>query len=344
MTIDFSLLGPAQRQGGFHLDDYWVWCGSVVRGEDGRYHLFASRWPRAFPFHPAWMTHSEVVRASAITPAGPYRFEEVVLPARGPEYWDGDSTHNPCVVRFGDQYLLFYTGSRCPLPLPAAGESFPLSDPRCAVARSNKRVGLATAPSVFGPWTRRDQPILPTRPGTFYSHLTSNPAPVVHEDGSVLLVFKGRPYAGRAHGRMQIGVARAPHWSGPYEVVTPTPIFGANPQETIEDVCAWPSADGYGLIAKDMTGSICGEKHAGIQAFSRNGLDWTICDPPQSWSRRIVWDDGTVQVMGSCERPFLLFEGNQLTHLFLAMADGPGGFQHATRTWNQSIPFRRPLD
>ena len=27
------------------MDGYWVWDGSTIRGEDGRYHLFASRWP-----------------------------------------------------------------------------------------------------------------------------------------------------------------------------------------------------------------------------------------------------------------------------------------------------------
>lgn len=34
------------------------------------------------------MTHSEVCRATAEPPFGPYRFAEVVLPKR-PGYWDG---------------------------------------------------------------------------------------------------------------------------------------------------------------------------------------------------------------------------------------------------------------
>ena len=38
--------GPAPVNGSFRLDDSIVWCGSPVRHDDGRYYLFASRWPR----------------------------------------------------------------------------------------------------------------------------------------------------------------------------------------------------------------------------------------------------------------------------------------------------------
>lgn len=47
---------PAPVGGGFAMDGYWVWCGSVIkatgRGEDGKYHMFASRWPRGLSFTP----------------------------------------------------------------------------------------------------------------------------------------------------------------------------------------------------------------------------------------------------------------------------------------------------
>ena len=41
----FSRLQPAVVGGGFELPDHWVWCGAPIRGEDGKYHLFASRIP-----------------------------------------------------------------------------------------------------------------------------------------------------------------------------------------------------------------------------------------------------------------------------------------------------------
>ena len=51
------------------------------------------------------------MRASADKPEGPYRFEEVLLPPRGTEFWDGRMTHNPTIHRWRDNYLLFYIGT-----------------------------------------------------------------------------------------------------------------------------------------------------------------------------------------------------------------------------------------
>ena len=75
-------LTVSPRNGGFRMQDYWVWCGSAIQGEDGRYHLFASRWSKKYLMHPGWTFHSEVVRASSPTPEGPYTFEEVVFRPR----------------------------------------------------------------------------------------------------------------------------------------------------------------------------------------------------------------------------------------------------------------------
>ncbi|HVV72714.1 MAG TPA: twin-arginine translocation signal domain-containing protein, partial [Verrucomicrobiae bacterium] len=78
-----SRLQPAVVGGGFELPDYWIWCGAPIRGEDGHYYLFASRVPKEVPFHPHWLFRSEIVRAEAEKPVGPYRFAELALPARG---------------------------------------------------------------------------------------------------------------------------------------------------------------------------------------------------------------------------------------------------------------------
>jgi hypothetical protein len=328
---------PAPRNGGFHLEDYWVWCGSAVRGEDGRFHLFASRWPKWLPMHPGWLTGSEIVRASADRPEGPYVMEEVVLKPRGAEYWDGRSTHNPHIAKHGDTYILYYMGTTHPLAEPLPGEELTLEDPRVIVARANKRVGIAVSKSVFGPWERMDAPVLPVRPGRYDSFLTSNPAPCIREDGSVLLIYKARCYEGAAHGKMTIGVACADHYTGPYRVLSEEPVFP--PEFHIEDPFIRSTGQGYELIAKDMEGNLCGEKHGGIHAVSPDGLQWQLSASPKSYSRTIRWDDGTVQTMGSLERPFILFQDGHPTHLFAAVADGPGGFRQATRTWNQVIPI-----
>jgi hypothetical protein len=335
----FPDLGVIPRAGGFRMEGYWVWCGSVIKGPDGKYHMFASRWPRDLTFHPGWMTNSEVVRAVADRPDGPYEFKEVVLPARGAEYWDGRATHNPSITRSGDTYILFYMGSTHPFDDPPRGKKFELSDPRCIVARSNKRIGIATAKSLEGPWTRYPQPALDTKAGTYYSFLTSNPAPVVHEDGSVLLMFKSRRYDGHKHSQMMLGLARAKHFLGPYEVVSDGPLFSSTNIGEVEDPFMWKTPEGYELVVKDMSGKIVGEHHAGVHARSKDGLHWTLSEKPKAWSRTVKFDDGITQTLGQLERPFVLFENGQPTYLFAAAGDGPGGFANMTETHNLAIPL-----
>ena len=77
---------PADKKNSFSMDDYWVWCGSVIKGDDGKYHMFSSRWPKKYPFFNGYVAYSEIVRAVSDTPEGPYEYCESVLPARGSQY------------------------------------------------------------------------------------------------------------------------------------------------------------------------------------------------------------------------------------------------------------------
>jgi hypothetical protein len=341
----FPAQGVAQREGGFELEDYWVWDPSVIKGDDGLYHMFASRWPKTINFHPGWMVKSEVIHATSETLAGPYTFQSVVFPARGAEYWDGRATHNPTIRKHGDTYILFYMGSTHPFPDVPTGEHISLADHRSILGRANKRIGIATAPSPWGPWTRYDRPILDTKPGTFYSFLTSNPAPLIREDGSVLMIFKSRAYAGTidspTHTPMMLGLARADHWRGPYYVVGDEPVFSRERLGEVEDPFFWESpTGGFEMVAKCMTGRLTlGEWGAGIHAFSPDGLNWTLAENPRAYSRYVHWDDGTTQMMGNLERVFLYLEEGRPRYLFGATADGPGGFTNATRTWIVAIPL-----
>ncbi|AHF91294.1 hypothetical protein OPIT5_14825 [Opitutaceae bacterium TAV5] len=336
-------LQPAITGGGFELPDYWVWCPSVIRAEDGTYAMFASRWTKKLPFHPGWLLASEIVLATSASPEGPYTYHSTILPARGAQYWDGKATHNPRILRLRDGgYALYYTGITHPLPDITPGEPFEFSDPRVVAARASKRVGVAFSKSVYGPWERLDEPILPTRPDTFYSFLTSNPAPCLTPDGGVTLIFKSRRYEGNVHGRMLLGVARAPAGNprGPYAVPGRMEIVGPRGEGEVEDPFLWHNGASFELVAKDMTGALCGEYHAGVHALSRDCLDWTLAPQKKAYSREVRWDDGRRDALGSVERPFVLLdEQGDATHLFAAMADGPGGFQQMTRAWNACIPL-----
>jgi hypothetical protein len=337
----------APKNGGFKMDGYWVWCPSVIKAEDNRYHMFASRWKKEMPMHPGWLVGSEIVRAVADTPEGPYHFEEVILTSRGPQYWDGRSVHNPTIRKVGDTYVLYYIGTTHPFPELADWSDLTNDDPRTIVARSNKRIGMATAKSIFGPWERRNEPILTTRPNHFDNFLVSNPAPLIKKDGSVLMVYKCREYKHDLYQKalhsaiMQFGIAKSESFNGKYTHLTDKPIFDSEYYD-IEDPFIWEGHGRYHMIAKDMIGNICGEKSGGFYASSINGEEWDMAKGKLAYSRHVLWDDGTLEEMGNMERPFILFDGETPTHLFFATSDSPngGGIMACKNTWNMVIPLK----
>jgi hypothetical protein len=330
------------------MKGYWVWDPSVVRAKDGKWHFFASRWPDSNPMHPTWLLSSEIVRAEGDRPEGPFTFKEVVFSSRGPAFWDGRSVFNPRVQEIQEhgktRYLMTYVGSTHPFADPKTGEQVRIEDPRVITARSNKRIGLAVADSPAGPWTRPAEPLLLPRPGHFDDFFTSNPSLVLRQDGTVFLMYKTRKYGGAEqdykHEPMTIGAATAPHYLGPYRRLTDEPLFSRQRFGEIEDPFVYEEDGVLHMIAKDMTGRIGGEKYGGMHAISRDGVNWKLGTPVRAWSRGIVWSDGTPQMLGNLERPYLLFQNGKPTHLLGAVADGPGGFTRATTTWGLVIPLK----
>lgn len=340
---------PAPMNGGFSMEGYWVWCGSVVKGEDGNYHMFASRWRKGYKFHPGWGVDSEVVRAVSEKPEGPYRFAEVVLPARGAGYWDGRITHNPSIQKHGDTYILFYMGSTFPYPDVPMDGSLTFDSYEWLCSRAHKRIGIATSKSVFGPWIRSDRPILDVRPGYFDDFFTSNPAPCINPDGSCLLVYKTRTYRKPPYDKcrtgnemfsdMKLGAAYASNWAGPYERLTDEPLFAGD--GIVEDPFIWSKPGGYAMVAKDWKGSYTGNVGNGVYADSEDGIHWKI-HPGTSFTRDVLWEDGNIRRMGNMDRPFILFDENgEASHLFVATNDGEDvDFVTGKRSWNACIPLK----
>lgn len=349
MSLGFlEKMEPAVKNGGFWMEGYWVWCASVVKGEDGRYHMFASRWPKTQKMHPGWLLASEVVRAVSDTPYGPFIFQEVVLPVRGAQYFDGRATHNPRIVKHGDTYYLYYIGTTHPFRDPEGREVVEEQDPRVVTARANKRIGLACSQSVFGPWTRPDKPILEPRPGCFDSFLVSNPSPIIWKDGSVYMMYKSRgyiepPYDRELHGPMRLGAARADFPLGEYRPVSDRPLFG-NGRDIIEDPFIWYQDGIYEMVAKDMTGKICGEKYGGVHGSSLDGVNWKLHYGELAYSRHIMWDDGTEQELGNMDRPFILFEDGKPVCMYFAVSDGTESFYDASGTGSIAVPFRKDAE
>ena len=138
---------PAVKNGGFRMDDYIIWCSSVVKVGD-TYHMFASRWPAQYGLA-GWTKYSECVRATSTNLFGPYAFQEVVLQKRT-NNWDNTRIHNVKIVKAGSKFVLYYIDS--------ANET-----------------GFAVADSITGPWIRQDKVAM----------RASNPAILVKPDLSI---------------------------------------------------------------------------------------------------------------------------------------------------------------
>jgi len=344
MNSSFSnRLLPAPRNGGFTMDGYWVWCGSVIRGEDGQYHMFASRWSKFKEVDMAtpYTSYSEVVRAESSTPIGPFEFKEVVLPARGASFWDGRMTHNPTIHKVGNKYLLYYIGSTYEGEPPTAEE---MRHPDFIAKRNERwhsiRIGLAVSESVLGPWQRFVRPVLEPRQDHWDHTLVTNPAPCVLPDGRIFMLYRGIPPCQKTKAR--IGLAIADNYLAEFTRPFDEPVLRFDGADKFEDPYLWWNGEGFEAIVKDISGTLTNESGSGFYASSSDGVTWMLSDPIKAYSRCIRWDDGTETMQGSFERPQLLLENGVPTHLYAATGDGPGGFENATRTWNMVIPLKQP--
>lgn len=314
---------PVKLDSGYREDDYWVWGSSIIREDDGLYHMFVSRWSRKKPFVVSWATDSEIAHCVSESPEGPYCFSDVALGKRSPEYWDGQSCHNPKILFHEGKYILYYMGSTHPLlPFPdgAEGDS---NCPHMLVARPNKRIGVAIADSPYGPWERMDRPVLDVKPGSYYSYLVSNPAPLIKEDGSVHMVFKARQFdKGHLPGPFTLSVATSKHYTQPFDYVAEKPFVGEHGID-VEDPHLWLTSSGkYALLAKDFYGNIAGSSCGGFYLESDDGFSWDFSKAKLAYTLEVPFEDGSVRNMGHIERVSTLLQGGRVTHLTFAVMEG----------------------
>ena len=151
-----SMVQPVSEKHQFIDPDYHIWGASVVKGYDGKYHMYYARW-KYDTGHFGWVTHSEIAYAIADQAEGPYQPVKVALPARGKAYWDGTTTHNPTVFKKEGMYYLYYMGTTSPVE---AKQPTSMKNKDWWIYRNNQRIGVAWSKSPSGPWERLDHPII----------------------------------------------------------------------------------------------------------------------------------------------------------------------------------------
>jgi len=335
---DFKIeFGKVAHQSVFSgADSMSHWGGSVVKGDDGMYHMLYSRWPKAIGWE--WVTRSEIAHAVSESPFGPFRHVDVALPPRGVEYWDGMCTHNPTVHKFNGKYYLYYMGNR--------GDDVLVSTPGKAminwVHRNNQRIGVAVADSPAGPWKRFDQPVLDITRNDSLAHdalMTSNPSVCQMADGKILMIYKavGKKSPPPSGGPVVHMVAIADSPTGPF-VKYPDPVFTFPGEEfPAEDPYIWYQEGRYRAIVKRI-------RHEGKQRIfslvhydSMDGIHWEKAKHFEISDRVLTWEDGKVQKFDHLERPQVLVENGEPIALYCA-ADTYDE-NHVRQSFNVQIPL-----
>ncbi|NQU44567.1 sucrase [bacterium] len=322
-NLEFSkLVQPVRRESVFKMDGWIIWGASMARTDDGVCHLLVARWPKD-KGHNAWVTHSDIIHATADNPLGPYTFQGVALGGSGGDNWDADVTHNPTVLRVGDKYYLYYMGTKGP------GEYWD--------HRNRQRIGVAVADHPGGPWKRFDKPVLDVTPGAWDSLMTSNPTCCQGPDGRFYMLYKGVGDGPMPKGGAVLcGVAIADNPLGPFKK-HPDPII-RNPENpwAVEDAFTWCQDERFYCIIKDFQGYFAGtEKNVLVLFESFDGIDWKPSHHTLAMRRELRWEDGEVQPVHRLERPQVYLEDGKPTVIFLAVAPD----EKAIDTFNVHVPL-----
>jgi len=331
MDPDFAaMIRPVPALAKFSDPEYYIWCGTMVRGNDGKCHLYYSRWPRKLG-HNAWVTHSEVAHAVGETPLGLFAHRDVALAARGKEFWDGLCTHNPNVHKFGNKYYLYYMGN--------TGDGV-ASKALNFVHRNNQRVGVAVADSPEGPWQRFDKPLIEPTPGFIDALCATNPTVTERHGGGYMMVYKavdnkGKPPFG---GPVLHAVATSDSPTGPF-TKHPKPVFVKEGVTfAAEDPFIWTSSGRYWAIVKDNAGHFTGSGKSTALFESEDGLDWRLAKHPLVATTEITWEDGRRQKLNSLERPQLYFEDGRPVVLMFAVDEN----NKREHSFNVRMPLAPP--
>lgn len=294
------------------LEGYYVWCQAPIEGPDGRIHVFFSRWPKAKGMG-GWINGSEIAHAVAPSPEGPYEVTGTVLAPRGPGFWDGTTCHNPHIAFVDGRYALFYIGN-------SNGST------------DTKRIGLALADSLDGPWQRPDQPLLEPGPaGAWDDHCTTNPSFVRHPDGRYWLYYKSWNTADYAAGRPPIrgnrkyGLAIADRLTGPYRKHEGNPVIdfsGRGDNRQCEDAFVWHEGGRFCAVMRDMG---VFNHEVGLWLESADGIHWsepTIAYRELSAYVTLPPRPPHLNRYGRMERPQLLMRDGKPAYLYTTTQGG----------------------
>lgn len=299
MSMDFSKrMKPVLHHSVFRLTDFVVWCGTMVKDDDGLYYLYFSFWPKN-KGHDAWVTHSQIGYATSKEPLGPFEYQGIALSGSGGDGWDRDCVHNPAAIKVDGMYYIYYMGN--------------FGDGSYWSHRNNQRIGVAFSNNPKGPFKRLDKPVIDITPGKHDALMTSNPCVTIGPDKRLYMIYKAVSDKGvlPKGGAVVCAIAIAENPLGPF-IKEENPIM-TNPTNdwSVEDPCIWYEGGSFYSLVKDFQGYFTNGKKSSVALFeSKNGIDWQPSENCFVFNTELLWEDGMVEPLRNMERPQLFFDEN----------------------------------
>ncbi len=334
-----SRIGKVDSSGIIRNDGYYVWCTSVIKGDDGKYHMFYSRWkhgtrtpdddPMNYIFNGfrGWGKYSEIAYAVSDRIEGPYRYQKTILKGDGDKAkWDRFTMHNPQVRKFGRYYYLYYISNSYDSSLYAGNTSFSEDWKHWLRYNSTQKIGVLKFKSfsdlVAGKYERAARPLVaPDSVRTF--EVATNPTVTQGPDGRYYMMYKSRkPNV----GNMTFWMAVSNRPDGPFTFAGK--VF-TSADMACEDPCIW--YDGrrkrFYAAAKYYSHSkvLAPQFGALVLITSTNGLDWKPAAHPLISLRELNMANAGKMQLAHLERPFIVTgEDGEPIALFAAAAiDNP---------------------
>ena len=306
-------LQPVSADNIFKSEGYFNWGASIIKGKDGIYHLFYSRWKKEYGFY-GWLTHSEVAHATSTKPSGPWKYKDTALIGAREQRWDAITAHNPKIKYFEGKYYLYYCATNMGDRAISEEELVETAHtgynhPNWKILRPNQRTGVAVSNAINGPWKRMDQPLI--EPSGPITTLTVNPAIDRGKNGKYYLIIKGdKPNEQRFIRNQAIAVSDSP--AGPF-VIQEKPVID---YLDTEDMSLW-----YDAISERFYGVFHAHSFIGM-ITSKDGINWTKSTEYVLMQKQIAMKDGTILIPDRLERPFIYHENGKPKVLSLAVKKG----------------------
>ncbi|HEX6849375.1 MAG TPA: glycoside hydrolase family protein [Chitinophagaceae bacterium] len=305
----------------FYSNENYTWCSAVIKGEDGKYHMFYSRWTHGkrtatddsmnyiFNGFRGWGKYSEIAYAVSDNLNGPYRYVSTVLKGDGnPDRWDRFTMHNPQIRKFGSYYYLYYISNSFDSSLQFRDEAKMSKDWKHWLKYNcTQKVGVIKAKTIAdlvkGNFEKPSAPLMvPDNVNTF--EVATNPTVTQGPNGKYYMMYKSRkPNV----GNMTFWMATSDKPDGPFKMLGE--VF-TSAEMACEDPCMWYDKKRKRFYAAvkyySQSKKLIPQFGALALITSVDGLKWQAAAHPLISLREIRMKNGKKIELAHLERPFVV--------------------------------------